>query len=92
MSNVTESIFSGKTTVIPMADVQHMELHWIHVPVEERTKHNYEGLLVITKHTTWDTTIDTWANNIYLGGDEARAFMAAWCRYRSEVDAPTPNE
>lgn len=77
MHTVTESIYSGRNIVIPLADVQHIE------------KHNPGGLIIITKHTRWDTETGNWANNAWIGGDEADAFMAAWCRYRSELEADT---
>ena len=85
MDKVIESIFSGSTTIIPMADVQHIELHWY--PTDKnRTKYNYRGIIIITKHTRHDPETDFWANNIYLYGDEARSFLKCWCRYRSEVE------
>ena len=73
-SFVQESIFSGKTTVIPMADVQHIE------------KHPNGGCKVITKHTRWDMEADTWANNIWLDTEEAVEFKKAWCLYRGELE------
>ncbi len=72
---VSESIFSGVTTIIPMADVQHM--------IKKGT-----GLIIITKHTTWDMEADTWSNSIWLDHDEAAAFRKAWCYYRYELDGP----
>jgi hypothetical protein len=74
---VTESIYSGKNIVIPLADVQHIE------------KTNPLGLIVVTKHTRWDREIDGWANNAWVDAAEAPAFMRAWCRYRSELEADT---
>ncbi len=72
-SFVQESIFSGKTTVIPMADVQHMVRHGT-------------GLVIVTNHTRWDMEADTWANNIWLDGEEAKSFRKAWCYYRGELE------
>ncbi len=43
MHTVTESIFSGKNIIVPLADVQHIETH------------NPRGLIVVTKHTRWDS-------------------------------------
>lgn len=77
MGRVTESIYDGKGIVVPLADVQHIE------------KHNPSGLVVVTKHTRWDGEVDAWANNIWIDGAEADAFMRAWCRYRSELEADT---
>ncbi len=75
MRSVTESIYSSKTLIIPLADVQHIE------------KTNPLGLVVVTKHTRWDAPAGTWANNIWIDKAEAESFLAAWCRYRSELEA-----
>lgn len=77
MSRVTESIYNGQGVIIPLADVQHIETH------------NPGGLIVVTKHTSWDREGDCWANNIWIDEAEAAAFKAAWCRYRSELEADT---
>lgn len=77
MGKVTESIYSGKSIVIPLADVQHIE------------KTNPLGLIVVTKHTRWDAATGGWANNAWIDQAEAQAFMRAWCRYRSELEAET---
>lgn len=90
MKSVSESIFSGQTTVIPMADVQHIERHWY--PSDEKTKDNYRGIKVITKHTRWDMEAATWANNIYLDRQEGDAFLKAWCMYRHELEIETLSE
>lgn len=74
---VTESIYSGKSIVIPLADVQHIE------------KSNPLGLIVVTKHTRWDAESGAWANNAWIDAAEAQGFMMAWCRYRSELEADT---
>ena len=76
MGKVTESIYSG-SVVVPLADVQHID------------KSNKLGLLIVTKHTRWDFDRDFWANNIWIDKGEADAFMSAWCRYRSELEADT---
>lgn len=77
MTTVTESIYSGKSVIVPLADVQHIELR------------NEHGLIVVTKHTRWDRESGEWANNIWIDKAEADAFKAAWCRYRSELEAST---
>jgi len=84
---VSESIFSGKTTIIPMADVQHIERHWY--GKEERTRDNYKGIIVVTKHTTWSKEMDTWQNNIFLSREEADLFLSAWYTYRYELEKHT---
>lgn len=85
--DVTESIFSGKSCIIPMADVQHIERHWY--GDADRTRDNYKGILVITNHTKWNQERDAWENNIYLCRDEADAFLRAWCTYRYELEKTT---
>ena len=83
---VTESIFDGQTTTIPMADVQHTVKHWF--PSDNpKTRDNYRGITVITKHTTYDTSSDYWANAIYLDRAEADAFTKAWMQYRHELES-----
>lgn len=74
--HVTESIYSGKCVVVPLADVQHVEK-------------SDAGLIVVTKHTKWDREANYWANNIWIDGAEASGFLSAWCRYRSELEADT---
>lgn len=77
MTTVTESIYNGKGVIVPLADVQHIELH------------NKNGLIIVTKHTRWDISTDTWANNIWIDKEEADAFKTAWFRYRSELESHT---
>lgn len=76
MHTVTESIYSGKNVIIPLADVQHIEKH-------------KDGIVVVTKHTRWDCEHDVWANGIWISDPEATDFRSAWCRYRSELEADT---
>ena len=77
MNTVTESIYAGQSAIVPLADVQHIE------------PQNGGGLVVVTKHTRWDSDRDYWANNIFIPEKEATAFKSAWCRYRSELEADT---
>lgn len=83
---VDKSIFSGITTIIPMADVQHIERCWFSVKPDNRTRENYDGINIITKHTRWDMVADTWSNSIYLPKDEAKEFLNAWSTYRHELE------
>lgn len=71
----TETIFSGKSVIVPMADVQH---------IERRT----DGIIVITNGTKWNFEYDTWENNIWISNheDQANEFIKAWCHYRAEID------
>lgn len=77
MSTITESIYNGKTAIVALADVQHIE------------KTNEYCVTVVTKHTRWDAEMGGWANGICIETSEAPAFKAAWCRYRSELEAGT---
>jgi hypothetical protein len=72
---VAESIWNGRSLVVPLADVQHIE------------KQPAGALTVVTKHTRWETDGDYWANAICVDAADAASFMAAWCRYRSELEA-----
>ena len=84
-NTINESIFSGKSTVIPMVDVQHIEKHW-YTSDKDRNKQNYRWIKIITKYTIYNSEIDDWENNIYLSKDEARDFLKAWCMYRRELE------
>ena len=75
MSKVTESIFSGESCIIPMAEVQFVE------------KRRPGGINVILSGTTWNSEIDHYNNHAFLDGEEAKSFLKAWCRYRHEVEA-----
>lgn len=95
MKNVTESIFSGKTVVIPMADVSHIEKKLL---AENETKYAcYEGLKVgdiksltiITKHTTWNAEQDEYNNALLISNKEIGEFLKAWCLYRHELEKDT---
>ena len=77
MHTVTESIYSGRSVIIPLADVQHVE------------SGNPLGLIIVTKHTRWDKDSDFWANSVWIDRADAASFMAAWRRYRSELEAET---
>lgn len=74
---VTESIYSGESVIVPLADVQHIE------------KHRDGAIYVITKHTRWDCEHDVWANAVWINAPEATAFRRAWCSYRAELEAET---
>jgi hypothetical protein len=87
MAKVSESIFSGTSTIIPMADVQHIEkiYHDMDIPIGVK-KGDILRYIVITKHTMWDVENDCWANAIYLMPEEAKSFMKEWCVYRYELE------
>lgn len=80
MNTVTESIFNGSNVIVALADVQH---------IEKWDKNSVPGIFVVTRHTRWDRDRDGWANAIWISDPEAATFRAAWCRYRSELEADT---
>jgi len=87
MSKVSESIFSNRDVVIPLADVQHIEKRYHSCDLVNGTKKgDFSGIHIITKHTTWQVDCDFWANSIWIAGDAAHDFIKAWCFYRQEVE------
>lgn len=80
MGKVSESIYSGQSVTVPLADVQHIEHHG---------GGSVPGIYVITKHTRWDADASAWANGIWINEPEAIAFRRAWCDYRAELEAET---
>jgi hypothetical protein len=85
MSRATESIFSGKTVLVPMAEVQHVEkLVRKNRPTDTEIIPN--GLHLVTKHTNYNFHQDMWDNPIYIPESEAAEFLKAWQLYRSEID------
>ena len=85
--SVTESIFSGETHTIPMADVQHYEKHWY--SGDKIAQDNYRGIVVVTKHTKWNFEHDVWENGIYLPKEDADRFRKAFNVYRNELEKGT---
>lgn len=79
MAKVSESIFSGKTHVIPMAEVSYIHAH----------AGKSELTCVVMKSTTINPTNGEYNNAPYLEADEAASFKRAWCDYRSELEAET---
>ncbi len=79
MNKVSESIWSNKEFVIPMADVSHVERKF------DKDK-NFIGGMVITKHSTWNSEIDSYNNSIYLWKDEFEKFVKDWLFYRHEIE------
>jgi len=87
MKTVTESIYDGKSCIVALADVQHcVKLRCGPYP-PRMTESEPNGLSVITSKTRWDFDANDWANAIYIPETEAKAFLAAWCRYRGEVES-----
>lgn len=74
---MVDRVFENKHLIIPLADVQRVEKHYGH-------KGEFNGFVVVTRHTRWDLEGDTWSNNIFVNRDEAEDFKRAWMLYLSE--------
>ena len=81
MGKVTESIFSGESVIIPMAEVHHIE--------RDKREGYTDAVIVVLNGTTWNNEIDTYNNNAYLRHEEAESFKQCWYRYRAELEADT---
>ena len=81
MGKVSESIFSGESTIIPMAEVHHIE--------RDRRDRFTDAIFVILNGTTWNNEIDAYNNAIWLRHEEAKNFKRSWCNYRSELESGT---
>lgn len=87
MNKISESIFDGKNVVIPMADVQHVEKKYHTCNLANGAKKgDLMGSNIITKHTSWDSEADYWANPIWLNAEETENFLKVWCFYRYELE------
>lgn len=88
MGKVSESIYTDRNVVIPMADVQHIEKQYHNTDLVDGTKKgDLMGAMVITRHTRWDMEADCWANNIWLSAKQVPEFLKAWCYYRYELES-----
>ena len=72
--HVTESIFSKDGYVIPMAEVQHTE------------PRPHGNRMIVMKSSTYNSEQDEYNNAICLPASLTADFLAAWCRYRAEVE------
>lgn len=84
MNKISESIFDGATTIIPMADVQHVNKHNLHKGCTRKIE-------IITDKTKYNLGVDYYENSIFLldienEEQEATKFMKAWTYYRYEKD------
>ena len=94
---ISESIFSGKTVIVPMADVQHIEKQYEKIYDTSGFSAKYvgvdynklAGIQVITDKTKWNFENDCWENAIWIGStdNQAQEFLSAWCVYRSELES-----
>jgi len=86
--SISESIFSGKTHIIPLADVQHVEKEvWGGTETFGQTTcvgRERNRYTVITNHTIKKD--GKWINPIILPHFEGAQFMKSWCRYRYELE------
>ena len=78
---VNESIFSGKSVIIPLAEVHH---------IERDMREGYtDAICVILNGTTWNSEIDNYNNAIYLRHEEAESFKKSWLIYRADIEDET---
>ncbi len=75
-----KNIFVGKTAIIPMRDVQHIETSFC----SNTKKRN--GIWIIMKSTNWNYEYDMWDNAIYLDNEEAENFINEYCQYIQNID------
>jgi hypothetical protein len=81
MGNVNESIFSGKSVIIPMAEVMYIER-------DLRDKYK-DAISIVMRGTTWNIEIDSYNNFAYLRHEEAKSFLECWCHYRDKLELDT---
>jgi len=81
MKKVSESIWSNRDIIIPMADVQHIEK-------THDSKGELTGIIIVMKYTQWDMNADTWANNAFIDNIDGKAerFIKDFCFYRHELE------
>ena len=92
-NQVSETIFSGKTLTLSLADVQHYEKKYSDGRSANKNfpkKGELEYIVVVTKHTKWNFEHDIWENALCITNydeyKEADKFIKAWCDYRYETD------
>jgi hypothetical protein len=83
MGKVTESIWDGKNTIIPLAEVSHIE--------KLNDANNTTGrIMVIFKHSKWNNENQAFEPSVYLDSTwNSEGFLSDWCRYRSELEHDT---
>ena len=81
MGKVTESIFSGDTYIIPLAEVLFI--------VRDKREGFKDRITVVFKGSTWSNETDYYNNIAYIIGAEAENFITAWCRYRAGLESET---
>ncbi len=81
MGKVSESIFSGNSHVIPLAEVLYIQ--------RQKSNTTVNPIWVIMKGTTANNENGDWNNAPFLRDDEAASFLRTWCDYRSELESET---
>jgi hypothetical protein len=77
MRLASETIFSGKSHVIPMIEVSH---------VERDARPDWKGAItVVMKHSQWQDEYQQWSPSVWMPAEEASRFLEAWCHLRSEI-------
>ena len=76
---ISESIFDNGQILIPMADVSHIEY-------QRHPSIGANGILIITSHTRYNGEKDHWENAAYIDEKHKDSFIAAFCRYRAELE------
>lgn len=76
MSKVSESIWSNKDAIIPMAEVSFIN------------KVTY-GIEIVMKHSKWQNEVQHWSPVVFLSSEEAGRFINDWCYYRAELEGVT---
>lgn len=85
------SIYTGRTVIIPMADIQHCErlFRSARVAIKEGPQPPQpNGLRVVTSKTTYNQSGGHWENTAYILEDEREQFLEAWHAYRERVETP----
>ena len=80
MKRVTESIWSNKKHIIPMAEISHLEIE---------NSGNNRGLWVIFKHSKLNPLSKFTMKlepAIWLDGEDKESIKKDWCNYRSELE------
>jgi hypothetical protein len=83
MGKASESIFNGKTHIIPLYRVLHVE--------RDKRESYSDAITVVMDGTTWNSEFDCYNNAPYLRHDEAESFLKWWCFYRSEIESEMLN-
>ena len=74
MNKVSESIWSNKNVIIPMAEVSYIEKMSI-------------GIEVIMKHSKWNNEFNHWSPFVIIADEkQAASFKKDWCYYRYEIE------